>query len=128
MPNRVLVADDDDGFRYPIVNLLEDYSFEVVEAKSQEEVLESAEASALWIIDVRLPSSNMEGILAVHELARRGTVSAYPVIFVSVLPEDFARGRLAELANVGVHYLWLEKPFELELLKAKIDELLAGTV
>jgi len=84
-----------------IVNLLEDYSFEVVEAKSREEVLESAKASALWIIDVRLPSSNMEGILAVHELARRGTVSAYPVIFVSVLPEDFARfvGRaaLAEL-------------------------------
>ena len=127
MPHQILVADDDDGFRYPIVNLLEDYGFEVVEAKSREEVLERAEASALWIIDVRLPSSKMEGILAVHELARRGTLSAYPVIFVSVLPEDFARERLSELAEARVRYFWLEKPFELELLKAKVNELLAGT-
>ncbi len=115
---RILVADDDDGYRYPIRCVLEDHGFEVVEAVNKAEAIEHAESSDLWIIDVRLPSAEMEGIVAVTELADRGIKR--DLIFMSVLPEEMASAQLGKLRNASVDFDWLEKPFDLQVLLATI--------
>jgi DNA-binding response OmpR family regulator len=123
MTKKILVADDDDGFRYPIVNLLEDSGFEVVQATTKDEVLDCVEREqpVLWIIDARLPSAELEGIIAVRELAERAVRSPYPVIFISVLPKSFAIDKLMAVQGAGVKFEWLEKPFELQFLLTIIE-------
>ncbi len=60
MSTTILVADDDDGYRFPIVSLLEDHGFTVLEATNEEDVIRHAPNAQLWIVDVRLPSGANE--------------------------------------------------------------------
>lgn len=111
----VLVADDDDGYRYPLVNALEDAGFRVTEASDKCQVAKRAKHAGIWIVDVRLPNER-EGIAAVVELVRRGVLPRAPIFFLSVLPESFAQAELTALAAFGVSYEWIEKPIELDEL------------
>ena len=124
----VLIADDDAGFRFPLVNLFEDFGFKTLQAVSKEEVLKHAGKADIWIIDVRLPTSKNEGILAVQELASKGNRPPYSVIFISVNPKSLVRTELDALAKVSVDdYMYIEKPFELELLLRIVNALLEET-
>ena len=120
----ILIADDDAGYRYPIGVLFEDAGYEVAEADCQEQVVAKAVSCDIWIIDVRLPTRKMEGILAVQELVKRDIPPKYPVIFISVLRESYAEAELAKLREAEVAYQWLEKPFDLELLEHTVADLL----
>jgi len=42
MSCKVLLADDDDGYRFPFQALLEDYGYTVLQANSKEDVLREA--------------------------------------------------------------------------------------
>ncbi len=116
MKKTILLAEDDEGYRYPLVNLFEDYDFEVFEVSSKEDLMMKArqQQQALWVIDARLPSIEMEGLRAVRELAQQGCRSQFPVIFISVLPSAFAEAELEAVRQLNVDFRWLEKPFELE--------------
>lgn len=122
---RILVADDDAGYRFPIKNLFEDYAYEVLEATNRQDVVNMGVGADVWIIDVRLPTGEMEGILAVRDLVEQGIQPPHPVIFISVNPESLAEEKLAALKG-KVRYEWVEKPFELEFLLAKVEGFLKG--
>jgi DNA-binding NtrC family response regulator len=116
MAEKVLIADDDDGYRFPIVAMFHDEGADVIEVESKEQVIEQAPQADFWVIDVRLPTVAREGIIAVCELAKAGFRPQNPVIFISVDTENDAKKELDELRQHNVAYRWLEKPFELERL------------
>lgn len=116
----VLVADDDAGYRYPIAMLLQDEGFKVTMVESRDALVEAAPAADIWIVDVRLPTNEQEGIQAVRQLVENGVRSVAPVIFISVTPESFADEQLGWLRHHGVDYEWLEKPFEPSLLIERV--------
>jgi DNA-binding response OmpR family regulator len=119
---KVLIAEDDDAFRFPIANFLEDVGFEVIEAENYDRAVELAREADIWVIDVRLPTNKHEGILAVKDLAERGIRSAYPVYFISVIPLSLAENELQYLRQHNISFDWIEKPFEPELLIKRIRE------
>lgn len=121
---KILVADDDEGYRFPMVSLFKDYGFEVLEATDQAEVLKHGREAGVWIIDVRLPTSAMEGIMAVQELVNNNIKPNCLVIFISVIPEELALDKLRALRDVGIKYEWIEKPLELEFLLEKVTKFL----
>ena len=122
MALKILVADDDDGYRYPIVNMFQDFGYEVLEASTQIEVESLGPQTDVWVLDVRMPTAEMEGIIAVHNLVSEKNVRPRcSVIFMSVLPESVASTKLKALKDASVDYLWIEKPFELEFLLQKVQ-------
>ncbi|MCP4676335.1 MAG: response regulator [Deltaproteobacteria bacterium] len=120
---KILVADDDDGYRVPIVNILQDFGYAVAEATDKAGVLKHATEIDTLVVDVRLPSQEMEGIAAVRELAQPG--KRYTVVFISVLPQDLAKDKLKELEDLNIRYSWLVKPFELQRLLEVIEEMMS---
>lgn len=109
----VLVADDDDGYRFPIKACLEDHGFTVIEATTREEVIALGPGAQIWVVDVRLPTAEMEGIQAVRSLLEAGTRPHY-VVFISVIPQENVTERLSIPGFVKSDFLG--KPFELQVL------------
>src|SRR5689334_19172531 len=117
----ILVADDDSGIRFAIVGILQDFGFKVVEASNEDELIERAQKADIWVIDARLPTRSYEGILAVWKLHERYKCTR-PVIFTSVDSQQFADKQLDRLEKAKIKFVWLEKPFEPELLVNVIKE------
>ncbi len=113
MNRTILIADDDFGYRSPLVEMFEDFGFTVYEAIDKDQVRDFASHSAVWIVDVRLPTVQQEGIEIVQELVERGVKPAYPVVFISALPKTF-QDTENKLLKLDFEYVWKEKPFELE--------------
>ncbi len=93
--------------------MFEDFGFTVYEAIDKDQVRDFASHSAVWIVDVRLPTVQQEGIEIVQELVERGVKPAYPVVFISALPKTF-QDTENKLLKLDFEYVWKEKPFELE--------------
>ncbi len=53
---KILIADDDIAYRFPISCMLGDFGYEVVEARDVEELRRHANGAPIWIVDARLPS------------------------------------------------------------------------
>jgi len=117
----ILVADDDVGYRFIISNFLRDYGYHVIEAANESEIKSQASEANLWVFDVRLPTSKLEGIIVAKELLDRSIYPQYPILFMSVLPESMAY-ELQELKERSIPYEWIKKPFEIELLLSKIEK------
>lgn len=122
MTLKVLVADDEEGYRWPLAKMLSDSDFEVLEASDYDEAVRLGREADIWVIDVRLPTSKNEGILVVRQLVEENVTSSYPVFFISVLPESLANEELDILRQWGVRYEFLEKPFEPEFLLKRIND------
>ena len=116
----VLIADDDEGYRFLLVSILSDFNYKVLEAENVEDVKKQSKLAQLWVVDVRLPSSNLEGIEIVRELSIKHCKPNYDVIFISVLSEEDCKPKLD---NFPLKYIWIEKPFEPEYLLHTIDEI-----
>lgn len=113
---KILVIDDDVGFRYPIESILREFGF-TVEADSEEDGLERKGPNCdLWVIDVRLPTNAHEGLLAVDSLLKKGVRPKHPIIFMSVDNQSLAKTKLEALSAQGIVFVWLEKPIEPEYL------------
>lgn len=78
---RVLVVDDETGVRYTLRAILEDESFEVVEAATGKEALDALDAGRVDLIvtDLRMPE--MDGMQLLEALGKR--VGAPPAIMVT---------------------------------------------
>ncbi|MHA2032967.1 MAG: response regulator [Candidatus Kariarchaeaceae archaeon] len=119
----VLIADDDVGYRFPLASILEDFNYQVFEARNVEEVRKYSDKADIWVVDVRLPSEMLEGIVIVKELlADKNCRLKNKVIFISVLCEEDYKSKLDNFPNIG--YIWIEKPFEPEYLLQTIDDII----
>ena len=124
MKPTILIADDDHGYRGPLVEMFEDFGFTVHEAIDKAEVREKAPRSEVWIVDVRLPTAQQEGIEIVQELVENGIKPKYPVIFIAALPMIF-QDTQNKLLKLEFEYEWKEKPFELEDVLRTVQKFLA---
>lgn len=121
---KVLIADDDAGFRYPLSALFEDHNYEVIEVETESELVARAENNLVWIIDGRLPSSNYEGVRAVKTLIFEKNIWPKKVIFISASPRTLASDKgLDDISKkIGINmWEWVEKPFELEEIFYKVE-------
>lgn len=125
MKKRILVADDDDGIRASVVSLLIDHDFEVDEAQNESDILANVDKCDLWLIDIRLPTKEYEGILAVYSAIKEQKVAARPIIFMSVDDREFAQEDLNGLQKLGISFEWINKPFEHQELLQLIERQLA---
>jgi CheY-like chemotaxis protein len=117
---RILVVDDDLAVRELIELTLHQAGYEVLSAadgKSAVEIVQKDKPDMV-LMDVRLPV--MDGYEACRRITSDPVIKHIPVVFIS------ARGQVEEirlgLSAGAVDYF--VKPFSLELLKKRIQELL----
>jgi PAS domain S-box-containing protein len=117
----VLVVEDDPSVRLLVRDVLEDLRYVTLEAGDAAEaipILQSARPIDLMVSDVGLPGMNGRQLA---EVAREHR-PRLPILFVTGYAENAAvrAGFLGE--NMGM----ITKPFALDALAAKIDEMMAG--
>jgi DNA-binding response OmpR family regulator len=113
---RVLIADDDDGFRNAAASVLARAGFEVQEAYDGDEVLEWARvgwelrlrAPDVIIFDVHMPG--LTGVELLEEMRLSGCMT--PVILVTAMCTDAIREAALQWGAATI----LEKPFESDTL------------
>lgn len=122
----ILLAEDDGAMRELIASALRDEGFDVVEARDGMELLDEIEASirrvrrdrfALVITDVRMPDFSGLDVLAALHCARWRT----PVIVITAFGSAETHDEARELGALRV----LDKPFDLDVLRAAVHEVLA---
>ena len=124
---RIVVAEDELIWRVSINDFLVDQECDVSLATSAGELVALANSvfgaggpGPVLIVDVRLPSIQMEGIEAVGQL-RASMPAGTKCIFISVLSEDDCRSKLAACGIQAGSYVWLQKPFDFDILLQRIQ-------
>jgi PAS domain S-box-containing protein len=118
----VLLVEDDPSVRMMVRELLNELQYEVHEAPNADAalpILTSRCAIDLMLSDVGLPGMNGRQLA---EIARRHR-PALPILFLTGYAEDAARRQ--EFLGNGM--AMMTKPFSLEALAGKIDEMIAST-
>jgi CheY-like chemotaxis protein len=115
MSARVLIVDDDDGFRYATVKLLTDAGFETMEAPDYRqalEILDDKQPLTLLLMDIVIPGVNGFALARMARMRHRNL----KVIYLSAfdVPTDEAIGPV------------LRKPIDSDMLLAEIGKLLAS--
>ncbi len=116
----LLVVDDDECMREALVLMLEEVGYNVKEASRFEEameVMQKEEDISLAIVDYTMPGKN--GIDTLREL--KNVKPSMGALLISGF--SLNQNELKGLNNVLV----LEKPFQLQELKDKIDNILSKT-
>jgi DNA-binding NarL/FixJ family response regulator len=117
---RILIVDDDAGFRRMVAELVERAGYETVQAETGEKALELAreDLPRLVLLDVNLPGTS--GYAVCHELRNRHG-QQLPILFISgERTESF--DRVAGLLIGADDYL--TKPFDPDELLARISRML----
>jgi signal transduction histidine kinase/ActR/RegA family two-component response regulator len=115
----VLVVEDDDSVRLLICEVLADLSYKAVEASSADAaipIIASQRPIDLLISDVGLPGMNGRQLA---EVARQHRPEL-PVIFVT----GYAQNATAKSEFLGTNMAMIGKPFAVEVLAAKISEMI----
>src|SRR5258708_913982 len=105
-PSKVLVADDDNHIRFPLCCALEREGLNPIIATNESELVQLAPGCDAWIIDVRLPTKNCEGLLGVLALTKEGFHFNRPIVFISVDTEDDAADLVCRLKTARITYYW----------------------
>ncbi|MDX1645259.1 MAG: response regulator, partial [Thermoanaerobaculia bacterium] len=118
--HHILVVEDDRMIRRLVAETLQSQGHDVVTASSGEEALaivdETARPFSLVLTDVVMP--DLGGVALCRELRQRSSETRLLVMSGYPLGQD-----LAELRALGVGG-WLEKPFSMQALTDKVNELL----
>ncbi|HEY3638995.1 MAG TPA: ATP-binding protein [Rhizomicrobium sp.] len=115
----VLVVEDDPSVRLLIRDVLEELSYETVEAEEANvaiPILRSDRPICLMISDVGLPGMNGRQLA---EIAR-GHRPDLPILFVT----GYAENAAIRAGFLGTNMAMITKPFALEALAAKVSEML----
>ncbi len=119
---KIVVAEDELIWRVSISDFLVDQECDVKLAESAGELVakarsafEAGEPGPVLIVDGRLPSIQMEGIEAVGQL-RESMPAGTKCILISVLSEDDCRSKLAACGIPPRSYVWLQKPFDFDIM------------
>ena len=68
MSIKILLADDDFGFRFPLAALLKDLKYEVVVVPDADAVRKHYDSVDVLVLDAMLPTAEFEGIGVVADL------------------------------------------------------------
>ena len=120
---RILIADDDPDIRAILVSLLEPHAAELFEARNGDEALETilVERPDLVVLDVMMPV--LSGWEILKYMRERDDLAGTRVLMLTAIGH-----RVNELTSplFGAD-AFLDKPFDLDELEAKVLELLRST-
>lgn len=113
---KILVVEDDQIIREGIKEFLEEFSYTVITAKDGREGLEKFSKDInLAILDIQMPYMN--GLDLLKEIRKESQV---PVLMLTAFNEE--EYKIDAFTNLADGYI--EKPFSLPLLKARVDSLI----
>ena len=112
----ILVVEDDQSIREGIAAFLSEFGYTMVEAKDgQEALLKFNKEIHLVILDIQIPFVN--GLTVLKEIRKQ---SKLPVLILTAFSDE--EYKIDAFTNLADGYM--EKPFSLPLLKARIDSLM----
>lgn len=113
---KVLIAEDDASIREGIKEFLSEFGYDIVEARDGREALEKFSPEIqLAILDIQMPYLN--GLEALKAMRKQ---SDLPVLILTAFSdEDYQIDAFTHLADG-----YIEKPFSLPVLKARVDSLI----
>ncbi len=119
---RILVVEDEDGPRRIVVRALQMCGYEIIEACDGDEALEILEETNepfdLILSDIMMPE--MDGPTLIQTAGER--LGGAKVIFMSGYAEGSMRDKLDQINDAG----YLQKPFSIKTVAAKVKEALAS--
>lgn len=117
---RIMLVEDDEALAGEICSFLEKWGYEAWTAGDFQDILGEfiTGRPQLVLMDINLPSYD-----GFYWCRRIREYSKVPILYISSRSEDY--DKIMAIAQGGDDYL--EKPFHLELLKAKIDAILRRT-
>lgn len=120
MKKRILIVDDDEDLSFIIMDMLENYGYEVTLASDSEQAftLLGEQTYHLILLDINLP--DMTGFEICQELRK---VSTVPVIFASARTSE--SDRITGLDIGGDDYL--PKPYSMKELLSRVNALMRRT-
>ena len=112
----ILVVEDDQRIREGIAAFLSEFGYTMVEAKDgREALLKFNKEIHLVILDIQIPFVN--GLTVLKEIRKQ---SKLPVLILTAFSDE--EYKIDAFTNLADGYM--EKPFSLPLLKARIDSLI----
>ena len=112
----ILVVEDDQSIREGIAAFLSEFGYTMVEAKDgREALLKFNKEIHLVILDIQIPFVN--GLTVLKEIRKQ---SKLPVLILTAFSDE--EYKIDAFTNLADGYM--EKPFSLPLLKARIDSLM----
>ena len=113
---RILVAEDDQMIREGIAEYLSEFGYSIEEAKDGSEALQKFSKDInLVILDIQMPFVN--GLDVLKEIRKE---SDLPVLILTAFSDE--EYKIDAFSNLADGYM--EKPFSLPLLKARVDALI----
>ena len=113
---RLLVVEDDKTLREGIGEYLAEFGYTVIEAKDGREAISKFNHDInLIILDIQIPFVN--GLDVLKEIRRKSKV---PVLILTAFSDE--EYKIEAFTNLADGYI--EKPFSLPVLKARIDSLI----
>lgn len=119
MKRRILLAEDDAELRGAVSEFLLGEGFDVVEADNGATALEAARTDTpdVLLLDLNMPQ--VDGSAVLEEWTASPRLNTIPVVLVSASP------RLAEIARRYEVRASLAKPFDMDVLRTVLEQLLA---
>jgi two-component system response regulator VicR len=122
MVKKIMVVDDDPGVIYTVKNGIEllDSDYEIITVNSGKKclkMLENNEIPDLILLDIMMPE--MTGWQTYNEIRKMLSVEQLPIVFLTARKDKIAKNAGSFLAED-----YIEKPFKIPELKARIDKIL----
>jgi two-component system alkaline phosphatase synthesis response regulator PhoP len=120
MPYSILVVDDNDMNLMLIAKILELEGYQVVPARNGREAIQAVVAKVpdLAILDVMMP--DMDGYELCKKLRQPPLNVAIPIVLLTAMASDM---EMSLAMKAGANDIW-PKPFDIELFRRKVGELL----
>ena len=117
MTMKLLITEDDATIREGICAYLSEFSYEIIEARDGREALSKFESNKidLVILDIQIPFIN--GLDVLRKIREKSNLPA--LILTAFSDEEF---KITAFSNLADGYI--EKPFSLPVLKARIEALI----
>lgn len=117
---KIMIVEDDTALSRELASSLEKWQYDVVLAERFDNIVQEFIEARPYIVllDINLPS--YDGFYWCSQLRQ---ISNVPIIYISSRGDD--RDKIMAIAQGGDDYV--EKPFRMELLKAKIEAMLRRT-
>ena len=117
---KILIVEDDRMIREGVVEFLREFKYEMVEAGDGIEALKKFNHEInLVILDIKLPS--MSGLEVLGKIREKSRV---PVLMMTVFSDE--ESQIMAFSNLADGFM--EKPFSLPVLKARVEALLKKTL
>ena len=114
---KILITEDDTTIREGICAYLSEFNYEIIEARDGREALSKFESNKidLVILDIQIPFIN--GLDVLRKIRKKSNL---PVLILTAFSDE--EFKITAFSNLADGYI--EKPFSLPVLKARIDALI----